>query len=76
MVASHEKPTDANANLPQGDETERASGGRTDADKAADAAPKDRAQDENLKQRQEDLLDEAIEETFPASDPIAPKQIT
>ena len=61
---------------PQGDETERASGGRTDADKAADAARKDRAQDENLKQRQEDLLDEAIEETFPASDPIAPKQIT
>jgi hypothetical protein len=26
--------------------------------------------------RQEDLLDEAVEETFPASDPISPKQIT
>ncbi len=26
--------------------------------------------------RQEALLDEAIEETFPASDPIAPKRIT
>ena len=26
--------------------------------------------------RQDDLLDEAIEETFPASDPISPKQIT
>jgi Protein of unknown function (DUF2934) len=26
--------------------------------------------------RQEDLVDEAIEETFPASDPISPKQTT
>ena len=26
--------------------------------------------------RQEALLDEAIEETFPASDPISPKRIT
>ena len=26
--------------------------------------------------RQEALLDEAIEETFPASDPISPKHIT
>jgi hypothetical protein len=26
--------------------------------------------------RQEDLVDEAIEETFPASDPISPKRIT
>jgi hypothetical protein len=26
--------------------------------------------------RQEDLVDEAIEETFPASDPISPKHIT
>jgi len=27
-------------------------------------------------ERQDDLLDEAIEETFPGSDPISPKQIT
>jgi hypothetical protein len=27
-------------------------------------------------ERQDDLLDEAVEETFPASDPISPKQIT
>lgn len=27
-------------------------------------------------ERQEDLLDEAVEETFPASDPISPKRIT
>ena len=26
--------------------------------------------------RQEDLVDEAVEETFPASDPISPKRIT
>jgi hypothetical protein len=26
--------------------------------------------------RQEELIDEAVEETFPASDPIAPKRIT
>jgi hypothetical protein len=76
MVAFHEKPTDAKANMPQGHETEPTGGGRTDSDKASETAPKDRAQDENLKQRQEELLDEAIEETFPASDPIAPKQIT
>jgi hypothetical protein len=30
----------------------------------------------DLDKRQEDLVDEAIEETFPASDPISPKQIT
>lgn len=30
----------------------------------------------NAEDRQEALLDEAIEETFPASDPISPKHIT
>lgn len=30
----------------------------------------------DLNERQDDLLDEAVEETFPASDPISPKQIT
>lgn len=30
----------------------------------------------NVDERQDDLLDEAIEETFPGSDPISPKQIT
>jgi hypothetical protein len=29
-----------------------------------------------LNERQEKLIDEALEETFPASDPIAPKRIT
>jgi hypothetical protein len=31
---------------------------------------------EDLEKRQDQLLDEAVEETFPASDPISPKRIT
>src|SRR5215207_7401119 len=47
--------------------------GQTDPDRAADCAPGDRAPGEDLEKRQEKLIDEAVEETFPASDPIAPK---
>ena len=50
--------------------------GQFNADMAAGAAPGPRSPDEDLKRRQDQLLDEAIEETFPASDPIAPKRIT
>ncbi|MGY2051972.1 hypothetical protein [Methylobacterium sp. JK268] len=50
--------------------------GRSLADRAAEAAPGPRRPDENLAERQDKLLDEALEETFPASDPIAPKRIT
>ena len=32
--------------------------------------------EEDAENRQEALLDEAIEETFPCSDPISPKHIT
>lgn len=46
------------------------------ADKAAETAPGDRKPGENLEKRQDQLLDEAIEESFPASDPISPKRIT
>lgn len=42
------------------------------ADDAAAAAPGEMKPDEDLEARQQDLLDEAIEETFPASDPISP----
>jgi hypothetical protein len=56
-------------------EIERASGGQANADRAADDAPGDRTPDEDLELRQEKLLDEAIEETFPASDPISPMRI-
>lgn len=55
---------------------ERASGGQHNADKAAESAPGPVTEDADLKARQEELLDEAVEETFPASDPIAPKRIT
>ena len=47
-----------------------------DPDRAADAAPGPRVPNEDLEKRQDQLLDEAVEETFPASDPIAPKRIT
>jgi hypothetical protein len=50
--------------------------GQIDSDRAADRAPGDRVPGENLDQRQDRLIDEAVEETFPASDPIAPKRIT
>jgi hypothetical protein len=43
---------------------------------AAASAPSDRVPGEDLKQRQEQLVDQAVEETFPASDPISPKRIT
>lgn len=46
------------------------------ANEAAAAAPDQRKPDENLDHRQDKLLDQALEETFPSSDPISPKQIT
>ena len=55
---------------------ERASGGQANADRAADSAPGDRKKDADLAKRQDQLVDEAVEETFPASDPISPKRIT
>lgn len=55
---------------------ERASGGQHNADKAAESAPGHRHEDADLEARQDQLLDEAVEETFPASDPISPKRIT
>ncbi len=50
--------------------------GQIDPDLAAEDAPGDRVPGEDLEQRQDKLIDEAVEETFPASDPIAPKRIT
>ncbi|HEY9218602.1 MAG TPA: hypothetical protein VIO94_11170 [Phenylobacterium sp.] len=55
---------------------ERASGGQHNADMAADAAPGEHVEGCDLDERQDKLLDEAVEETFPASDPISPKRIT
>jgi hypothetical protein len=50
--------------------------GQSLSDLAAAKAPGDRKPGEDLKARQEQLVDEAVEETFPASDPISPKRIT
>ena len=55
---------------------ERGSGGQANADQAAGSAPGERKQGEDLDKRQDQLVDEAVEETFPASDPISPKHIT
>jgi hypothetical protein len=54
---------------------EKASAGQANADMAADAAPGDRTPDEDLVKRQDQLLDEAVQETYPASDPISPKRV-
>jgi hypothetical protein len=48
----------------------------TKANQAASAAPGQCSPDENLEERQDKLLDQAVEETFPGSDPISPKRIT
>ncbi|MFH6785016.1 MULTISPECIES: hemerythrin domain-containing protein [Methylobacterium] len=50
--------------------------GRIGSDLAAAGAPGERRPSEDLQARQDRLLDEAVEETFPASDPISPSRIT
>ena len=44
--------------------------------KPSTPAPGDRDEDCDLEARQEDLIDEGLEETFPASDPVSVKRIT
>ena len=55
---------------------EQSSGGQANADLAAASAPGERKAGEDMEERQEQLIDEAVEESFPASDPVSPKQIT
>lgn len=55
---------------------EKASAGQANADMAADAAPGDVQPGEDMRERQERLLDEAVQETYPASDPISPKRVS
>ncbi|MBV8681970.1 MAG: hypothetical protein JO111_03785 [Caulobacteraceae bacterium] len=55
---------------------DRASSPQSHADRAAECAPGDLKPGEDLSERQEKLIDEAVQETFPASDPISPKRIT
>jgi hypothetical protein len=54
---------------------ERGSSGAR-ADEAAARAPGELAAEEDLRARQEQLLDEGLEETFPASDPVAVMRLT
>ena len=54
---------------------QKSSAGQVNADLAAERAPGDRKPGEDLAERQEQLLDEAVEETFPASDPVSVKRI-
>jgi len=46
--------------------------GAARADEAAAAAPGESKPGEDPRKRREKLIDEAVEETFPASDPISP----
>ncbi len=55
---------------------DKSSAGQANADLAAESAPGDRKPGEDLEKRQDQLLDEAVEETFPASDPVSVKRIT
>ena len=59
---------DQDTRLPQG-------GVRGDDDKAAGDLRPEGAKPEDHK-RKDELLDEGVEETFPASDPVAVKHIT
>ena len=48
----------------------------TDDDDAAEDLTPESAEHESKRRRHDELLDEGVEETFPASDPVAVKHIT
>lgn len=50
--------------------------GAARADEAAARAPGERQKHHDADERQEQLLEEGLEETFPASDPVSVKRIT
>lgn len=71
------QPQQHTTHSPKGsDETRPSDRNRIDPDSAADAAPSTLREGDDLAARQDQLLDEALEETFPSSDPISPKRIT
>ncbi len=60
---------------PEDEKVKTKGGGEApDADKAADSLPP--KTDQSAKEREQELLDEGLEETFPASDPVSAKHIT
>src|SRR3954462_10359104 len=76
QVSEAEKATLAEISNALGASTGSASQTAAKVEPAAASAPGDRVPGEDLKQRQDQLVDQAVEETFPASDPISPKRIT
>ncbi len=50
--------------------------GAARADEAAASAPGERTEACDPEERQDKLLDEGLEETFPSSDPVSVKRIT
>ena len=50
--------------------------GAARADEAAASAPGERKAHHDPEERQQKLLEEGLEETFPASDPVSVKRIT
>ena len=64
--------------LPKDREPARSKGGaRSDDDMAADRLSRDGGEAERgVHPHQDELLDEGVEETFPASDPVSVKRIT
>ncbi len=73
---SNSNRTTTGPNSERSREGELPTSGQSDADLAAESAPGQRTPGEDLRRRQEQLLDESIEESFPASDPISPVRIT
>ncbi len=55
---------------------EKASGGQSNADRAAERVEGEDLDALDPEEKQEVLLDEGVEETFPASDPVSVKRIT
>lgn len=76
VASSHPNPSSSGPKIEADREDEVRSSGPFKTDRAAEALPEPRRAGEDLRQRQDALLDEAIEETCPARDPISPQRIT
>lgn len=63
---------------PHEDRVRTRGGEAPDSDKASERLDPDKAlgDQEKSNEREDDLLDEGLEETFPASDPVSAKHIT
>lgn len=73
MQSTSTLPESDDANREKPDRVQTQGGEAPDADKAADALSSAKSGKE---EREDELLDEGLEETFPASDPVSAKHIT